>query len=56
MIGNDIHPKWDRFSEQDVTSFKNKDEFVTLVAAKYGTEKAQAVRDVAAVLKGRRLS
>ncbi len=56
MIGKDIRAKWDKFSESDVTALKNKDELVTQVVAKYGTEKVQAGRDVDAVLKGRLLS
>lgn len=56
MTRKDIRAKWDKFSEQDVTAFKNKDELVNQVVAKYGTEKGQALRDVDAVLKGRKLS
>ena len=56
MTRKDIRAKWDKFSEQDVSAFKNKDELVTQVVAKYGTEKGQALRDVDAVLKGRLLS
>ena len=56
MTRKDIRAKWDKFSEQDVSAFKNKDELVTQIVAKYGTEKGQALRDVDAVLKGRLLS
>ncbi len=56
MIGKDIRAKWDKFSESDVTAPKNKDELVTQVVAKYGTEKVQAGRDVDAVLNGRLFS
>ncbi|MBL8895517.1 MAG: hypothetical protein JNJ53_13000 [Rhizobiales bacterium] len=56
MIGKDIRAKWDKFSDQDVSSFKSKDELVTQVVAKYGTEKGQALREVDTVLNGRALS
>lgn len=56
MIGKDIRAKWDKFSEQDVGSLKSKDELVTQVVAKYGTEKGQALREVDTVLSGRALS
>ncbi|MBL8908906.1 MAG: hypothetical protein JNM20_19705 [Rhizobiales bacterium] len=56
MIGKDIRAKWDKFSDQDVRSLKSKDELVTQVVAKYGTEKAQAMREVDTVLNGRVLS
>lgn len=56
MIGKDIRAKWDKFSDQDVTALKNKDELVTQVVAKYGTDKGQAVREVDTVLNGRLFS
>jgi hypothetical protein len=56
MIGKDIRAKWDKFSEHDVSSLKSKDELVTQVVAKYGTEKGQALREVDTVLSGRALS
>ena len=43
------------FSEQDLSAFKTKDDVVTQVVAKYGLEKAQAQRDVDAVMKGRQI-
>ena len=56
MTRKDIQAKWDKFSANDVSAFKSKDELVTQIVAKYGTEKGQALRDVDAVLKGRQLS
>ncbi|MBL8893669.1 MAG: hypothetical protein JNJ53_03650 [Rhizobiales bacterium] len=53
MILKDIKAKWDKFSEQDLTALKNKDELVTQVMSKYNVEKPHAVRDVDALLKGR---
>ena len=51
MIRKDIKAKWDKFSDQELTSLKDKDHLVTQVVAKYGFEKVQAQRDVDALLK-----
>jgi hypothetical protein len=32
---NDIRAKWDKFSEQDVSALKGKDDLVSQVSAKY---------------------
>ena len=53
MIRTDIKAKWNKFSDQDLGSLKNKDELVTSLVAKYGFEKVQAEKDVDALLKGR---
>ena len=55
MIRKDIKTKWDKFSDQELTSLKNNDELVTQIVVKYGLEKAQAQRDVNALLKGREI-
>jgi hypothetical protein len=51
----EIHAKWDKFSEQDMSALKGKDDLVTQIVAKYGLDKAQAQRDVDALLKGRQI-
>ena len=51
----DIAAKWGKFSEHELGALKNKDELVTQVAVKYGIDKAQAQRDVDAVMKGRQI-
>jgi hypothetical protein len=51
----EIGAKWNRFSEQDLSALKNKDDVVTQLVAKYGTDKAQAQRDVDALMKGRQI-
>lgn len=53
IVLKDVGAKWGKFSEQDLSALKNKDDLVSQVAAKYSIEKAQAQRDVDAVLKGR---
>jgi len=50
---NEIEGTWGKFSEQDLSALKNKDDLVTQLVAKYGREKSQAQRDVDALLKGR---
>ncbi|ODR93436.1 hypothetical protein AUC69_04340 [Methyloceanibacter superfactus] len=52
---SDIRAKWDKFSEQDVSSLKGKDDLVSKVSAKYDIKPDQAQRDVDAVLKGRKI-
>lgn len=47
-----IRATWGKFSEQDLSALKSKDDLVTQIVAKYGLEKPQAQRDVDAVLKG----
>jgi len=53
MIRKDIQAKWSKFSDQELTSLKNKDELVNHVVVKYGLDKPQALRDVDALFKGR---
>jgi len=52
---NDIRAKWDKFSEQDVSALKGKDDLVSQVSAKYDMKPDQAQREVDAVLKGRKI-
>ena len=49
----EIRAKWGKFSEDDLSSLKNKDDLVTQRAAKYGLEKSLAKRDVDALMNGR---
>jgi len=55
IVLKEIGAKWNKFSEQDLSSLKNTDDVVTQVAAKYGLDKAQAQRDVDALIKGRHI-
>jgi hypothetical protein len=55
IVLKEIGVKWSKFSEQDLSALKNKDDVVTQVVAKYGTEKAQAQRDVDALMRGRQI-
>ena len=55
IVLKEIGAKWNKFSEQDLSAFKNKDDVVTQVVAKYGLDKVQALRDVDALVKGRHI-
>ena len=50
----EIGAKWSKFSEQDLSALTGNGDLLNQVVAKYGLEKAQAQRDVDALLKGRR--
>lgn len=54
IVLKEIETTWGKFSEQDLSALKNKDDLVTQLVAKYGREKSQAQQDVDALLKGRK--
>jgi hypothetical protein len=51
----EIRAKWSKFSEGEVAALKGSNDLVTQLVAKYSLEKAQAQRDVDALLKGRHI-
>lgn len=55
ILLKDIGAKWNKFSEQELGALKSKDDLVSQVVAKYSIDKAQAQRDVDAVMKGRQI-
>lgn len=55
IVLNDIAAKWNKFSEQELGALKDRDDLVTQIVAKYGLDKAQAQREVDAVMKGRQI-
>jgi hypothetical protein len=55
ILLKEISAKWGKFSEQELGALKSKDDLVTQVVAKYSIDKAQAQRDVDAVMKGRKI-
>jgi hypothetical protein len=55
ILLKEISAKWSKFSEQELGALKSKDDLVTQVVAKYSIDKAQAQRDVDAVMKGRQI-
>ncbi len=55
IVLKEVGAKWGKFSEQELSALKGKDDLVTQVVAKYGLEKSQVQRDVDALLKGRQI-
>jgi hypothetical protein len=55
IVLKEISAKWDKFSAQDLSALKSKDDLVKQVVAKYGLEQGQAQRDVDALMKGRQI-
>ena len=55
ILLKDIGAKWSKFSEQELGALKSKDDLIDQVVAKYSLDKAQAQRDVDAVMKGRQI-
>jgi len=55
VLLKDIGTKWGKFSEQELGAIKNRDDLVDQVVAKYSLDKAQAQKDVDAVMKGRQI-
>ena len=55
ILLKDIGAKWNKFSEQELGALKNRDDLVDQVVAKYSLDKAQAQKDVDAVMKGRQI-
>jgi uncharacterized protein YjbJ (UPF0337 family) len=51
----EIEQKWGKFSAQEITALKSKDDLVAQVQAKYSLDKTQAQRDVDAFARGRQL-
>jgi len=48
----EIHARWNKFSDQELSALRSMDDVVMQVQAKYSLDKAQAQRDVDALLKG----
>ena len=51
----EIEQKWGKFSAQEITALKSKDDLVAQVQAKYSLDKTQAQRDVDAFARERQL-
>ena len=51
----EIEQRWGKFSADEISALKDKDDLVAQVQAKYAVDKAQAQRDVDALAKGRQL-
>jgi len=53
IVIKEIRAKWGKFSEDDLSSLKNKNDLITQRASKYGLEKSLAKREVDALMNGR---
>jgi hypothetical protein len=51
----EIAQKWSKFTDQDVSALKSKDDLVSQVQTKYQLDRVQAQKDVDAFAKGRQL-
>jgi hypothetical protein len=52
-IRREIGAKWDKFSEQDLSALRDRNDLVQEIVSRYGIETSEAQRDVDLVLKGR---
>ena len=55
IVLKEIGAKWNKFSEQDLSALKSRDDVVSQVVAKYSLETAQVQRDVDSLMKGRQI-
>jgi hypothetical protein len=55
IILKEIGARWAKFSEQDLSSLKSKDDLVAQLVAKYDFETIEAQNEVDAILRGRRI-
>jgi division protein CdvB (Snf7/Vps24/ESCRT-III family) len=55
IVLKEISAKWGKFSEQDLSALKDKDDVVAQIVTKYGYDKQQVQRDVDSLMKGRRI-
>jgi hypothetical protein len=51
----EIQKQWSKFTYEEVSALKNKDDLVAKVQTKYALDKTQAQKDVDAFAKGRQL-
>lgn len=54
-ILSDIRTTWGKFSEDDLSRLRSNDDLVTEIAARYNIDKAQAQRDVDAMMRSRQI-
>jgi hypothetical protein len=53
ILAKDIHTKWSKLNESDLTHVKTHDELSALIVKGYGLDKAKADADVTAWMAGR---
>jgi hypothetical protein len=52
---NEIRTKWDKFSEEDMSALRGRDDLIAKIVAKYALDRAQVQQDVDALLNGRQI-
>jgi hypothetical protein len=55
IVRKEVGAKWSKFSEQDLSALKDRDDLVSQVVSRYGVDKSEAQRDVDSILKGRQI-
>lgn len=55
LILKDIRSKWGKFDEDELRALTSNDDLIAQIADNYSLDKAQAIRDVDVVLRGRQL-
>jgi hypothetical protein len=55
IVRREVGARWSRFSEQDLSALKDRDDLVRAVVSRYGVEMSEAQRDVDSVLQGRQI-
>jgi hypothetical protein len=55
IVRKEVGAKWSKFSEQDLSALKDRDDLICQVVSRYGVEKSEAQRDVDTILKGRQI-
>jgi len=53
LLRVDIGERWERLNVQEIIDFRNSDDLVAELVAKYGLARDIAERDAAAVVRGR---
>ena len=51
----EIETKWGKFDAQEIVALKSNDDLVAQLMSKYGLDKAEAIREVEAFARDRRL-
>jgi hypothetical protein len=55
IVRREVGARWKKFSTQELSALKDRDDLVKEVASRYGIDKSQAQRDVDSVLQGRQI-
>jgi hypothetical protein len=55
IVRKEVGAKWSKFSEQDLSALKGRDDLVNQVVSRCGVETSEAQRDVDSILKGRQI-